>query len=119
MFSDEMASQRVKATRQERGENKVIEGVPGAGADENVVECNLNEDIDKVDAGEGYLIDEDGADSIEENLKGAEKGFAKEGIKEDCFEGGGQIGVEAVNTEGLVVSEVVRSERSTIGYSNR
>jgi hypothetical protein len=75
----------------------------GSVADEQVVEEGLCEDVDEVDAGEGYFVDEDGADGVEEDLEGAEEGFSEEGIEEYGFEGGGEIGVESVYAEGFVV----------------
>jgi hypothetical protein len=40
----------------------------------------LGEDVDEVDACEGDFEDEDGADGVEEDLEGAEEGFAEEGV---------------------------------------
>jgi hypothetical protein len=67
----------------------------------------LHADIDEVDACEGNFEDEDWPHSIEEDLKGAEEGLAKEGIEEEGLEGCGEVGIQAVDTEGLVVCEVV------------
>jgi hypothetical protein len=36
-------------------------------------------------------------------LEGGEEGFAENGVEEDGLEGGGEIGVETVDTQGLVV----------------
>jgi len=60
-----------------------------------------------VDRGKRDFVDEDGADGVEENLEGAKEGFSKDGVEEDGFEGGGQIGVEAGDAEGFVVRKVV------------
>jgi hypothetical protein len=40
-------------------------------------------------------------------LEGAEEGFPEDGVEEDCFEGGGEVGVEAIDAEGFVVGQVV------------
>lgn len=41
-----------------------------------------------MDLGQRELIDEHGAKSIEENLKGAEESFPSDRVKEDGFKGG-------------------------------
>jgi hypothetical protein len=56
-----------------------------------------------VDGGKRYFVDEDGANGVEQNLEGAEEGFSEDGVKEDGFEGGGKVGVEAGDAEGFVV----------------
>lgn len=53
--------------------------------------------------GEGDAVDEHRAEGVEEDLEGGEEGFAEDGVEEDGLEGGGEIGVEAVDAEGLVV----------------
>lgn len=93
MFGDEVACARVERAGEERREDKVVERVPGAEGDESVVEQELGKDVDEVDTGEGDFIHEDGADGVEEDLEGAEEGFTKEGVEEDCFEGSGEVGV--------------------------
>jgi hypothetical protein len=60
-----------------------------------------------VDAGEGHLEDEDGADSVEEDLERAEEGLPEDGVEEYGFNGRGQIGIEPVDAEGFVVREMV------------
>lgn len=67
----------------------------------------MGEDVGEVDVCEGELVDEHGAEGVEEDLEGAEEGFAEEGIEEKGFEGGGEVGVEAVDAEGFVVGKVV------------
>lgn len=37
-------------------------------------------------------------------MEGAEEGFAEDGVEEEGFEGGGEVGVEAVDAKGFVVS---------------
>ena len=56
-----------------------------------------------MDGSEGHFVDEDWTDGVEEDLEGAEECFAKEGVEEEGFEGGGEVGVEAVDAEGFVV----------------
>ena len=75
--------------------------------DEEVVDGELHEDVEGVDAGEGQVVDHHGTQGVEEDLEGCEEGFAGDGVEEPGFEGSGQVGVEAVHAEGLVVGEVV------------
>jgi len=107
VFGDEVARAGVQRASEEGGEDQVVEGVGGAELDEDGVEEELDEDVDEVDGGEGHGVDEDGADGVEEDLEGAEEGFAEEGVEEYGFKGGGEVGVEAVDAEGFVVCEVV------------
>ena len=65
----------------------------GAALNKRDIEEDLDGDIDKVDFREGDFVDEHRSESVEEDLEGAEKCFPEEGIEEDCFEGGGEIGV--------------------------
>ena len=46
-----------------------------------------------MDAGEGDFVDEDGPDSVEEDLEGAEEGLSEDGIQKYGFEGSGEVGV--------------------------
>ena len=79
----------------------------GYEAQEGVVEEYLRADIQEVDARERYFEDEDRSHGIEDDLEGAEEGLAKDGVEEEGFKGGGEIGIEPVNAEGFVVREVV------------
>lgn len=60
---------------------------------ERVVKGELDEDVDEVDGGEGYFVDEYRAHSVEEDLEGAEECLAKHRIKKYGFEGGGEVSV--------------------------
>jgi len=119
VFGDEVARAGVQRASEEGGEDQVVEGVGGAELDEDGVEEELDEDVDEVDGGEGHGVDEDGADGVEEDLEGAEEGFAEEGVEEYGFKGGGEVGVEAVDAEGFVVCEVVWPKTRTIRNPNR
>lgn len=57
--------------------------------------------------GEGDAVDGHGAQGVEEDLERAEEGFSEDGVEEEGFKCGGEIGVEAVYAERLVVSEMV------------
>ncbi len=67
----------------------------------------MDDDVYEVDGGEGDLVDEHGAHGVEEDLEGTEEGLAEEGVEENSFEAGGEVGIEAIDAERFVVSEVV------------
>jgi len=48
---------------------------------------------------EGYAVDRHGPYGVEEDLEGAEEGFAKDRVEENGFEGSRQVRVEAVDAE--------------------
>jgi hypothetical protein len=56
----------------------------------------LSDDIEEVDVSERKLVDHHGAEGVEEDLECAEEGFPENGVEEESFEGGGEVGVEAV-----------------------
>lgn len=109
MLGDEVACAGVEGTREEGAKKKVEEWVEGAVADlcEYVVEGELDEEVYEVNYCEGRTVDKHGADSIEEDLEGAEEGLAKERVEYEGFEGCREIGVEASDAEGFVVGEMV------------
>lgn len=108
VLGDEVAGDGVQAAGEEGGEDQVEEGVPRGVADEEHVEADLDGDVEGVDAREGDAVDGHGAYGVEEDLKGAEEGLAHDGVEEEGLEGRGQIGVETVHAEGLVMGQVVR-----------
>lgn len=108
VLGDEVAGGGVQAAGEEGGEQQVEQGLPGAGGlDEEGVEGELHDEVDEVHPGEGHLEDAHGTDGVEEDLEGAEEGFAEDGVEDDGFERGGEVGVEPVDAEGFVVREVV------------
>lgn len=107
VLGDEVAGDGVQAASEEGGEDEVEQGAVRGSADEDDVEGDLHGDVERVDAREGDAVDGHGPDGVEEDLKGAEEGLAKDGVEEEGLEGGGQVGVEAVDAEGLVVRQVV------------
>ena len=60
-----------------------------------------------MEGGEGERVDEHGAEGVEEDLEGAEEGFAEDRVEEEGFEGGGEVGIEAVDAKGFVMGEMV------------
>lgn len=108
VLGDEVACRGVQAAGEEGAEQEVEEGVggeEGVGQQENngVVEEELDGQVEPVYPGEGHAVDGHGAQGVEEDLEGAEEGFAEDGVEEEGFEGGGQVGVETVDAEGFVV----------------
>lgn len=107
MLGDEMARARVQRASEERRKDHVVQGVRRSQANEKVVEERLRADIDEVDACEWDFENEDRPHSIEQDLKGAEERLAEDRIEEEGLEGCGEVGIQAINTERLVVREVV------------
>lgn len=46
-----------------------------------------------MDVCERRRVDEHGAESVEEDLESAEECLSKEGVEEEAFKGGGEVGV--------------------------
>lgn len=109
VLGNEVACSRVQATGEEGRKEEVEKRLPGIGDfNEDSVEDELNGEVDEMHPGEGHLENTHGPDGVEEDLEGAKEGFAKDRIKDNCFEGGGEIGVQAINAQGLVMRKVVR-----------
>ncbi|KAI4190833.1 MAG: hypothetical protein L6R41_000528 [Letrouitia leprolyta] len=53
------------------------------------------------------------SNGVKQNLKCTEEGFAKNGIKEKRLNGGRKIGIQAINTEGFVVFEMIRLDHES------
>lgn len=109
VFCDEVAGAGVQGAGEEGAQEEVEERLEGVAAQarKGVVEGELDEEVEGVDGGEGRAVDEHGAQGVEEDLEGAEEGLAEEGVEEEGFDGGGEVGVEAGDAEGFVVREVV------------
>lgn len=60
-----------------------------------------------MDVCEWWAVDEHWAHGVEENLEGAEEGLAQEGVEEEGFDCGGEVGVETCYSEGFVVRQMV------------
>ena len=103
MLRDEMRRARVQRAGQEGTHDQVHQRVRAEPADYGGVEDDLGDDVEDVDAGDGELVDHHWTDGVEEDLEGAEPGFAEDGVEEEGFEGGGEVGVQAIDTEGLVM----------------
>ena len=107
MFGDEVTSAGVETSSQEAAEYEIPEGFGAGELHESNIEGHLCDDVEEVETGERQLVDEHGSDGVEEDLEGAEEGFAEDGGEEDGFEGGWDVGVEAVDAEGFVMGQVV------------
>lgn len=64
---------RMEASCQERGEDKVVEGVERCEFDKYIVECELRKDVEQVDAGKRNLVNHHGSKRVEEDLESAEE----------------------------------------------
>ena len=60
-----------------------------------------------MDGREGHDIDEDGADGIEEDLEGTEEGLSEEGVEEESLKAGGEISIQAIYAQGLVMFKMI------------
>lgn len=103
MLGDEVACDWVQRAGEEGAQDEVAEGFATYVLYEEVIDNELYGDVEGVDASEGQVVDHHWAEGVEEDLEGREEGLAGDGIKEPCFEGGGEVGVESINAEGLVV----------------
>lgn len=113
VLRDEVASQRVEGTGEERREDEVKQRLTRSDAsDQEVVECELHQHVDKRNPGEGHAEDEHRAQGVEQDLEGAEKGLAKDRVEEDCLKGGRKVCIETIDAEGFVVRQVVWLENN-------
>lgn len=93
MFGNKVACAGVKTASEERAEDEVVERICGAGLNEDNVEGDLHDDVERVDSCERDLIYHHWAQRVEEDLESAEEGFAEDGVEEDGFESGGEVGI--------------------------
>lgn len=111
VLGDEVARRGMQRAGEERGEEEVQQRIDAKVAreevDQHVVEGQLDREVDPVHPGKGHAVDGHGPDGVEEDLEGAEEGLAEDRVEEDSFEGGGQVRVESIDAEGLVVGKVV------------
>ena len=90
VFSDEMRGTWMQTPCQKRAQNQIPKRVvTPRQLYERVIEDQLDSDIEGVDFGERDLVDHHGAEGVEEDLEGAEEGFACDGIEEEGFEASG------------------------------
>jgi len=80
MLSDEVSRARMQRAREEGAEDEIGQGAAAGVAKEQEVEGELGGDVEDVDARQGELVDEHGPQGVEEDLEGAEEGFAEDGV---------------------------------------
>ena len=109
VFCDEVAGAGVEGAGEKGAEKQVENGLEGAATEfgQSVIKRELEDEVQKMDVSEGRAVDEHGADGVEEDLEGAEESLAKERIKEEGFNGGGKISIQACHAQRFVVGEVV------------
>ena len=83
------------------------------------VKGELRGDVQEVQGGERQLVDEHGPQRVEEDLEGAEEGLPRHGVQHDSLERRGDVRVQAVDAEGLVVRQVVGPEGCAVGDADR
>jgi hypothetical protein len=115
VLGDEVAGTGMQRPGKEAAQNQVGQCLSTGELHEGVVEGQLNNDVEQVDLGERQVVDEHGAQGVEEDLTGAEEGLAGDRVEEPGLECGGQIRVQAIDAERLVVGEMVRAERGAVG----
>ena len=107
MFCDEVAGARVEGACQEGGEYEVGQCFPAECLDDGVVKGELGHYIECVDPSDRELVHHHWPDGVEQDLEGAEEGFAGYRVQEPGFECRGKIGIQTIDTERFVMGEVV------------
>jgi hypothetical protein len=111
VLSDEVAGQGVQTSGEEGREQQVEERVDRGVLEEKKIERDLNNDVEEVDLSQGNAVDGHGSQGVKEDLESAEEGLSKDRVEKDCLKGSWEIGIEAINAEGLVVGKMVRLDR--------
>lgn len=114
VLGDEVAGAGVQRPREEAAQDQVTQRPPSNILYERVVEGELRHDVECVDLGERQAVDEHGAQGVEEDLEGGEEGLAGDRVEEQGLECRGQIRVEAVDAQRLVVSQMVGPEGGAV-----
>lgn len=115
VLGDEVARQRMQAARQERRQYEVQHSLRTEGLEDDGVEGELDGYVGGGDPGKGHAVDAHGSDGVEKDLEGAEEGLSEDRVEEDSLEGSRQVGIETVDTQGLVMRQVIRAEGGAIG----
>merc|ERR1711939_887993 len=79
--------------------------------DENV-EGDLCSNVAIMDRAKRYLVHHHGPDCVENQLERAEEGLSQHRVQEEGFKCRGQIGIDAIDAQRFVVSQMVLSETS-------
>jgi len=107
VLSNEVACTGMQTSRQEGAENQVSHCFSTNKLGKNVVKDKLHHDVEEVDLGHWELVYEHRTQCVEENLESGEEGFASDRVEKEGFEGGGEVGVKAVDAKRFVVGEMV------------
>ena len=118
VLGDKVACAGVQRPSEEAAQDQVTQRPTSSKLHESIVESELCDDIEEVNLGEGQVVDEHGSEGVEEDLEGAEEGLASDRVEKDGLKGGGQVGIEAIDAERLVVGQVVRPERGAVWNAN-
>jgi hypothetical protein len=110
VLSDEVTCDWMKRTSKEAAQNQVAKRPSSSILYQGVVEGELCDDVEEMNLGKRQLIDEHGSERVEEDLEGAEEGLARNRVEENGFKGSGQVRIETIDTQRLVVSQVVWPE---------
>ena len=108
MFGNEMSGARVETSGQEGAHEEVHECVSSHGLVDDDVECDLHNNVEEMEFRHWDLEDHHGTESVEEDLESCEECLSENRIQEDGFKTSWKIGVESLNSESLVVNEMVR-----------
>ena len=71
-----------------------------------------------MDLGHWQGVDEHRSEGVEEDLEGRKEGLASDRIEEDCLKSSGQIRVETIDTQRLVMCQVVGPEGGAVWNAN-
>ena len=115
VLGDEVPSYRVQAAREEGAPNQIAEGTAAGVLDQEDVEDNLHRNVEEMQGCQRHVVNKHRSQCVEEDLTGAEECFSSDRVEEERFEGGGEVGVEAVHAKGFVVREVVGAETRAVG----
>ena len=110
MLGDEVTRTGVQRSRQKRTQDQIAQRPTSHPTHQGIVERQLRHDVERMDPRQGQPIHEHGPQRIEQDLKGTEKRLARHAIEKDGLERGGQVGVQPVDAEALVVGQVVGPE---------
>jgi hypothetical protein len=111
VLRDEVPRARVQAAREEAAHDQVRDRAPPERAHEERVERELEGQVERVPERGALRADEARAERVEEDLEGREEGLARDVVEQRELERGGQVRVDAVLAEVLVVLDVVRLAR--------
>lgn len=88
---------------EKRTDDQINQGADACIPHQDIVEDNLHNDIDKMDPGEGELVDHHWTNGIKEDLKGAEECLPEDRIEEERFECRGKVCIYPVDAEGFMM----------------